>query len=374
MKIAVIGYPLLHKRQYSLFQKMKEHEIHIIAPRTWPAVTYVFEKIPPSIELGLKLHLLPDFFQGDAIKYFMPDSYRIIKKIKPDLIYTQAEPWTITCFYSQFIANRLKIPFIFFTWDNIYKRFWFLPRLVEGYSIKGAKGIIAGNRGARKVLLKKGATCKIAICPQSGIDIKLFLPGKANLRSRLGLKDKKVVLFAGRFVPEKGIYQILGGIKNIKKEVGNVHYIFCGRGPEQQKMLRFIRKNNLSGNCTIMNWIPYDEMPRLYNTADVFVYPSYATKNWKEQFGFAILEAMSCGVPVVATKSGAIPEVVGNAAVLIEEKNRKKLTKSIVKILRDNELHRELSRKVQILVRRKFDLKIVAEKHLNFFEEVIKKG
>lgn len=75
---------------------------------------------------------------------------------------------------------------------------------------------------------------------------------------------------------------------------------------------------NLAEHCTFAGSVPYDDMPDWFRASDVFVLPSIATPEWQEQFGMSLIEAMSCGVPVVSTWSGAIPEIVDDAGILCQ--------------------------------------------------------
>jgi len=104
---------------------------------------------------------------------------------------------------------------------------------------------------------------------------------------------------------------------------------------------------------------------------DVLCAPSETTSQWREQFGRMLIEAMACGVPVIASRSGEIPHVLSDAGVLIEERDIAGLTQAIDSLLGDPGRRRELASKGLTRARERFAWPIVARAHLAFFEELL---
>jgi glycosyltransferase involved in cell wall biosynthesis len=94
----------------------------------------------------------------------------------------------------------------------------------------------------------------------------------------------------------------------------DVGVLVIGSGPEEAKLRRYAGELGLDGHAEFRAHVPYDEMPGVYAGSGCMVLASLATPQWEEQFGMVLAEGLAAGVPVVAAASGAIPEVVGDAA------------------------------------------------------------
>ena len=114
---------------------------------------------------------------------------------------------------------------------------------------------------------------------------------KKQLRQELGMQEEKIVLYAGRFLPEKGMDALLQAAPALDKNVG---IYFVGGEPEQ-KHLQFCREKGLA-NVHFVGFQKKEELARYYKAADVFALPTYS-----DVWGLVINEAMACGLPVVTT-------------------------------------------------------------------------
>ena len=104
---------------------------------------------------------------------------------------------------------------------------------------------------------------------------------------------------------------------------------------------------------------------------DILCAPSQSTAQWREQFGRMLIEAMACGVPVIATRSGEIPYVVGSTGILVDEHDEQGLAEAIARLLDDDELRRSLAGRALIRVREQFAWSVVARAHLEFFDQLM---
>jgi len=106
-----------------------------------------------------------------------------------------------------------------------------------------------------------------------------------------------------------------------------------------------------------LNFVSYDEMPQVYNMADVLALPSYPTMAWQEQFGMVLIEAMACGKPIITTMSGSIPEVVGDAGILIPSGDYFNLAENILRLMNDDSLRDALGKKALAMAGELYDAK-----------------
>jgi glycosyltransferase involved in cell wall biosynthesis len=100
----------------------------------------------------------------------------------------------------------------------------------------------------------------------------------------------------------------------------------------------------LKKNVIIAGNFSYSEIPEIHNLADIFVLPSIPVKNWQEQFGMVLVEALASGKPVISTLCGSIPEVIGNAGILIQPNDPLSLYYAIKKLIIDEDLREKYSK------------------------------
>lgn len=213
---------------------------------------------------------------------------------------------------------------------------------------------ICYTKRAAKCLIDEGVEKKrIAVFP-IGVDITLFKPKQPD---RLPKKRNPIVLFVGRLVEEKGILDLYEVVR--KNMFSNVKLRIIGNGPLQPMLKELIRENRLEGAVSVEEK-SYSAMPEVYREADIFVLPSKTTKTWEEQYGMVLIEAMASGLPVVAYKSGAIPEVVGKAGMLVKEGNKEELARGLKKILDDRIYRQELGTMGRERAEKYFDSKKTA--------------
>jgi Glycosyltransferase len=110
--------------------------------------------------------------------------------------------------------------------------------------------------------------------------------------------------------------------------------------PELEYMLRDVSKRRENVKITMMGYVPDSEILSLYAKADVFVFPSLY-----EGFGLPVLEAMACGCPVITSNVSSLPEVVGDAAILVDPYDVEALAQAMLTVLEDDELKKEMSKK-----------------------------
>jgi len=165
--------------------------------------------------------------------------------------------------------------------------------------------IAATDRGKREVeRFYSAAPDKVSVVP-CGVNMKLFRPIERDLtRSRLGLKNEKVILFVGRLDPLKGLERLLEALPKIDAKLIIIGGDESSRG-EVEKLRELSSGLGVQGKVDFRGTVQQDELPYFYSATDVCVVPSYY-----ESFGLVALEALSCGTPVVATDVGDIKNII----------------------------------------------------------------
>jgi len=196
-------------------------------------------------------------------------------------------------------------------------------------------------RTARMLEAEGVPASKIHIIPM-GIDQTHFRPQPVDAGLRISWKASSadfVWLCVARLVPEKGIGDLLEAFALIK---ASARLVLVGRGPQQKIFEKLALKRGIRDRVTFAGAYPYAQMPAIYASADALVLPSRPTDWWEEQFGYCLVEAMACGKPVVAANSGAIPEVVGSAGMLVPPQNPLKLKQAMQEMMENSTLRKTL--------------------------------
>jgi len=156
--------------------------------------------------------------------------------------------------------------------------------------------------------LRADQGCVVPDC----IDLNAYSPGpkRDDLLDRYGLHDRTVLLTLGRLSSDeqyKGHDEVLEVLPDLAKEIPDVAYLICGDGDDRPRLERKAERLGLSDRVVFAGYVPEDEKEAHYRLADAFVMPG-----WGEGFGIVYLEAMACGVPVVASSADASQEAVRN--------------------------------------------------------------
>ena len=168
-----------------------------------------------------------------------------------------------------------------------------------------------------------------------GIPLENFKPGdKSALRTELDLPSGPLVGYIGRLVPEKGLMYLLGALRRLPQ---NVHCVLIGGGPMQSELELWIEMLGLKDRVRLLAPMSAVQVASYMASLDALALPSLTTPVWKEQYGRVLGEAMACGVPVVGSNSGAIPEVIGEAGMIVPEADTRALANGLETALFDKE-------------------------------------
>jgi glycosyltransferase involved in cell wall biosynthesis len=151
---------------------------------------------------------------------------------------------------------------------------------------------------------------------------------------------KDFLLYVGMIEPRKNLDQLLQTYHIFGDNIPFPLYIAGNVGWRSRFLFRLHEHLNLQDRVNFLGYVSDDDLPALYNLATVFVFISK-----DEGFGLPPLEAMQCGTPVVISKAGSLPEVTGDAALIIDPDDPRMIGEVLVKVCSDKELQNELKRK-----------------------------
>ncbi|MDA8326969.1 MAG: glycosyltransferase family 4 protein [Nitrospiraceae bacterium] len=237
--------------------------------------------------------------------------------------------------------------------------------------------------GADKILSVSGVLKSLAedICPvngkidvvYNGCDSELFSPDagfRTILRERLGIgKENRVLMFAGTINASKGVFELLEAFFELSGQYPDLHQVFAGEGPEKGKAETIVSSRNAGGRIHMIGSQTHGEMPKWLNAADIFVLPTHF-----EGLPNVILEAMSCGLPVISTRVGGIPEVLkdGENGLFASLGDTGSLVKKIKCLLEDVPAAKRMGLAGRDLVRQNFSWDQNAKKVIGIYADILK--
>ena len=274
---------------------------------------------------------------GNFHLHFYPNLGKQIRRVQPDLVHIDEEPYNLATAQALWLAHRARAKSLFFSWQNILRRYPLPFRRLERYVLDRADYGITGNQESAEVWRTKGYRGPLAVIPQFGVDPKVFVPGGARDPGR-GF----IVGYVGRLGEERGVDLLLEALSGLE---GMWRAYIQGSGPARDSLQTQARDLGIAGRVTFDAWIPSAQMPGYYQQLDAIVVPSRTRPNWKEQFGRVLVEAMACGVPVIGSDSGEIPNVIGDAGLVFPEDDVESLRVNLLRLLRDLDLREDLAQR-----------------------------
>lgn len=294
MKLLVVGHSMVAKRQQWFFRKLGKLAGHctIAGPASWGKL-----KLNDMANKTFSTVGLPVYPEGNIFEYLLLGIPEVVHEFEPDIIYCQAELKAQQTLATMNAAMKAHVPFVIFLWENIFP-----PENEKELNIlEFSKAVICGNTEAKSILPEKFHE-KCYVLPQVGIELEYFKP-------YFDIQKKFDVIFCGRPVPEKGIEIIKEGCAELNCSL-NIIY-------DQE----------------------YEKIPKLLCEGKIFVSLPITTSTWKEQSGsYANLEAMACGLPVITTRCGAIPEYLGESTLYCEENDLESFIETLKKLIFDTKL------------------------------------
>lgn len=199
----------------------------------------------------------------------------------------------------------------------------------------------------------------------NGVDTDSFVPGKMNF-------DKSYILYVGRLNTRKGIIDLINSaeyIYNSDTKI-DVEFILVGDGPLKNYLIKMLQNKGLDKYFTFTGIVDRSMLLKYYQNATIHVLPSY-----QEGLPTVVLEAMSCGVPTVATNIPGTSELIINneTGLLVEPRNPEMLAGALLRILIDNKLRISMGLKARENAKKYYDWNIITDRIENIYQGLLKK-
>ncbi|MFN8451411.1 MAG: glycosyltransferase family 4 protein, partial [Anaerolineae bacterium] len=312
---------------------------------------------------GYRLETLPIRRNGSFHLHYYDGLGAAIRRFQPEIVHIDEEPYNLAAWQALWHARRVHAKSLFFSWQNILRRYPPPFNWGERWMLDHVDYLIAGTESAADVWRAKGYRGRAAVIAQFGVDPDLFRPADETPARPF------TIGCVARLVPEKGLIVLLHAVAQLG---GDWRLRIVGGGPLLADLQSLAALLGIADQVTFLSQIPSTEMPAQYHEFDVLAVPSLTMPNWKEQFGpRATVEAMASGIPVVGSDSGAIPNVIGDAGMIVPEGDVEALAAALYLLRSNPEMRAELGRQGRVRVLTYYTHAGVAEATVEVYNEML---
>lgn len=358
--------PALRARERALAKGFPNLDLAVVTTARWR-------------EAGVEVAAQPDeLFPVTAAKTYLARHIQLfaydprpliaaLRRHRPHLIDLNHEPYSVAC--AEVLALRQRYApqaaVVMQTAQNLDKRYPPPFAWLEQRAFRQVEAAYVCSATVRERLRAQGFTKPVELIP-FGVDAAHFTP-----RSELHAAAPQTLTigFVGRMLPGKGLPILAQALQRIAGE--NWRALFVGDGPEREPVARQLAADGLAHRVTLTGAVPYEQMPAHLAQMDILVVPSQTTKTLREQFGRVIVEAMASRVCVVGSRSGAIPEVIGAAGLVVPEGDADALAHALRRLLHFPALRHSLTQAGRQRVEQHYTWERVAEKTAAFYQRIL---
>ncbi len=240
----------------------------------------------------------------------------------------------------------------------------FLP-LVK-FSIEKSDGVTAVSRFLKEKTLTNYDIEKDILVIPNFVDTDLFKPNcDCSFKKNIATKGEKILVHTSNFRQVKRVPDTIRIFDRVQKEIPS-KLLLVGDGPDRSECERLVRQLDIVDKVKFLG--KQEVLTEILNAADVFLIPSQS-----ESFGLAALEAMACGIPVVASSVGGLPELIGHneSGYIAEIGDIERMTKYVIELLTNEKKYRIFSQNARERAVKKFDKNIVVPHYEDYYKKIL---
>jgi glycosyltransferase involved in cell wall biosynthesis len=296
----------------------------------------------------------------------------LVKDLRPDLVHVLNEPWSVAVLQTIHAQARQVVTH---GCENLWDQGSSLEAKVRGlvtrHNLSRSSGFVSWNSEGVAWARRRGlppASPTLVLCAVLPKLERFSHPERrrATGRERWGFDQEFVVGYVGRLVAEKGLDWLLESWRTASLP-DHARLVFIGKGPMEGAIRAAATADP---RIRLIGPVSFDQVPTVMASLDALVLPSLTTRDWCEQYGRVITEAMASWVPVIASDSGAIPEVVGDAGIIVSEGSTAELAATLRQVALDPAVHRVLAEAGLARAQTAFSPAIEAERLRGFWRTV----
>lgn len=358
-------------------------KIDLLKPRKYRLVTYKYI-FPDSWHLlgysrtmvGDKKLSMPAYFLSPLL--FIFGFLKLLYVLRTQRIDVITAHWIIPNGFIAAIASKLTgIPLtITIPGSDVYLGSRnFILRFMIRLAAKLSQSVISDSQHYLEQLHALGVQPEREFVIRYGVDTQKFnIAPKDQLVLRgLGLNSSSsIILAVGRLVPKKGFHYLIQAMPEILRQKPDAKLVIIGDGDQKNVLQEQTKKLGLNSSVIFAGSIRYTDLSKYYNICDVFVMPSVRDESGNiDASPVAMMEAMLCGKPVVATKFAGSNDIVidNTTGFLVKEGNSSEIANAVTRLMNYKQ-KKEMSKSVRKIAADEFSSKATAQKYLNIFRQI----
>ncbi len=378
LRIMTISKPYVasaYRQKLHILSQVPNYKMSLVCPLSWAGQNFETD----TVQSRLSIHSLPIYFNGHNHFFFYKNIFQIIKKFRPHILNIEEEHYSIVTWQLFRMAIRVEAVPIFYTWQNIYKKYPPPFSWIEQFIFKHAGWAITGNEEAISILRKKGFKKEAFLIPQMGADIKKFSLASSSVIDEKTQHKKKLnlsthlpcIMYAGRMVEEKGLKSLISALKKIDHLKWQL--LLIGSGPYLKELRELTQNLKFQNKIFFISQVDSYSMSEYFKACDIFCLPSLTRPNWKEQFGRVLVESMAAHACVLGSSSGEIPHVIQTNGMIFEEGNENDLADKLGFLIQNAEERLRLAECGFKHGQLNYSNEVIAEKYRLVFDSLDKK-
>jgi glycosyltransferase involved in cell wall biosynthesis len=320
------------RQRYVPLLSRDDLDMHLVVPERWREFGRSMPAEPAS-DPRMNLHILPIMIPHAGpmnwYLHFYPGLGRLLEKVRPEVLHLWEEPWSAVALQAALLKSDAAL--VLEVDQNILRT---LPppfEAIRRFVLRRTTHVLARSADAEKVVRAKGYEGPVSFIGY-GVDRQRFHPGPTSERSA---GSQLRVGYVGRIVVEKGLDDALDAFAQASS---SPTLAILGEGPYQSDLEERAKQLGLSARISFEGWASPDKVAEFLRGLDALVLLTRTMPRVKEQFGRVIIEAQSCGVPVIGSTCGAIPDVIGAGGWVVPESDPSALARVLDQIASDPRL------------------------------------
>lgn len=354
------------ERKIALLAGEEDMEVWLVRPRRWRDARGPMD-LPvragqPHHTVAVPMVLRPD----DPYRCLYGTLSFAMPAVRPDIVHVEEEPDSAAALQVA-AARRLLAPrarLVLSTWQNVHRvrgrrQAWMLRT-----TLAQTDAVLCANRDAQVLLGECGFRGELRVLPAQGVDLDVFYPRRGRAADGGTGSAPFAVVYVGRLAPEKGVDLLIDAVGGLDVPC---HLTLIGGGPCRASLEAQACDRGLGDRVQFAGALSPMELAEWLRRCDALVLPSRSMPAWKERTGRALTEAMACGLPVVGSDSGAIPEIVRDAGLIFPEGDVAALAACLERLAASPELRLQLGERGRLRVARAYSQERVAARTAAFY-------
>ncbi len=343
LKLLVVSHSCatpLNQQIYAEIRRQTGWDITLLVPDNWR------DEFGNTLETtlwngcDLDLRRVPVWNNGNIILHWYRHQWgRFLDRERFDAIYVNHEPYAIATGQVAWAnARGAKVPMGFYSCQNLIKRYPLPFRWLEQMVHRNSSFAFPITDAVAGILRHKGFLGDMAVCPLP-LDPSIYFPYPKEAHPAAMMRNEETVMlgFAGRVIEAKGLRTLALALCQLLDL--DWKFTVIGTGPFVAEFKAILDRGGVLPRLIQAGFVAHEETPKYLAALDILVLPSETQRNWKEQFGRVIPEALACGAAVIGSDSGEIPNLirVSEGGLVFPERDAGALGNALRELIVDRE-------------------------------------